>query len=149
MIKSNWLTGLSLLMIGSFLACTRNTLSLPEPALSLAGTYQGKPNNTPFLINGETVDIQILPVAIDSVEVVMRGYVNGQQTDSLVYARDLVKQEFQTTALSKGCISYRIDLNTGKETNQLTMTCSEVNTLIYTFVPAGQTVGTRIRFKKS
>jgi len=143
------LTSISLLLITGTLACTKNTLNLPDPAPTIAGTYRAQVNAIPAPLKGESITLTIKPVTNNTAEVFFRATLNGQPGDSLVYKKAHISQQLFTTTLSKGCVSYTIYLNptTGSE-DVMTMTCSEENTINYSYTATGQQTGATLKFRK-
>ena len=154
MTHTQWLSRLSLLVIVGTIACTKNTLTLPEPAQSVVGTYQTQVNSITLPTNNETTILTIKRTATDTVGVALRTSRNGQIIDSLSYQKAYIEQRFETRLtmsavnVGDGCINYTIYLTPTKSTNVLTMTCSEVNVIYYSYIPSGQKNSVKVRFKK-
>ncbi|WP_460969566.1 hypothetical protein [Spirosoma migulaei] len=142
-----------LVMVGS-VSCTKNNLNIPEPAPTIAGTYQLLTTNARLPIQGDNLTLTIQSVTNNTVGIVLRSSLNGQAVDSLTYQKVAVEQNFDSslflgaTAISVGCISYAIYLSPQKTTDLLKMTCSEKNVMYYYYTPAGQMGVTLIKFKK-
>lgn len=140
-------------VIGS-VSCTKNTLNIPEPAQTLAGTYRLQATNTPLPIQGDNLTLTIQPVTNNTVGIVLRSSLNGQAVDSLTYQKAVVEQNFDsslflgTATISVGCISYAIYLSPQKTADLLRMTCSEKNVMYYYYTPVGQASVSVIKFKK-
>jgi hypothetical protein len=143
-----------LLLAGAtgFIACTKNTLNLPQPAQTIEGVYKAQTTSTLFPIQGKTLQLIVKQVSADSVSVVVQAIVNEQAGDSLTYRSVFVNQEFSMD----GCVAYRVYLTDQKVLDpqdqkgfeQLTMTCDEKNVFKYFYKPAGQQVFTVLKFKK-
>lgn len=142
------LTSISLLWLAGTLACTKNTLNIPEPAPTIAGTYRAQVNAIPAPLKGESITLTIKPVTNNTAELSFRATLNGQPGDSLVYKKAYISQQLFTTDLSKGCVSYSIYLNPLTDADVLTMTCSEENTINYSYAPTGQQTGAPLKFRK-
>ncbi|AKD56748.1 hypothetical protein [Spirosoma radiotolerans] len=142
-----WINFLLLVITSS---CTKNTLTLPDPAPSLEGTYQAVSINKPFPIQGETVKLSIKSLSKDSVSVSLVATVNGQPADSITYNKARISQLISTVNVKKGCVSYSINLTSAasSQSDFLRMTCTEENVISYYYTPAGQNIGTITKFKK-
>lgn len=132
----------------SAVACTKNTLSPPNPAPSVEGTYQAQVSGTPFPVKVGNITLTIKSVAKDTAEVSLRTIFNGQSQDSLTYKRAFVAQQISRTSVNEGCINYIVYLTPSRESNLLTLTCSESNIINYSYTPTGQSKGAVIKFKK-
>jgi hypothetical protein len=125
------------------MSCTKNTLNLPEPAQTIEGVYEAKNYQTPFPIEGQTLQLTVRRVATNSVSVLVRATDNGQYRDSLFFNRAYVSQVF-----SFNCIGYRVDMGSTPQIDQLTMTCGEINVFRYLYKPANQKNYSVLMFKK-
>lgn len=117
--------------IAGNIACTKNTLDLPEPARSIEGTYEAQNNITPSPTKGQVVRLTIKRVTADSVKVVINTAVGGQLADSLTYERVLVGQEFGGSTPGQMCVGYRIRLVAQPKIDELRMTCREEGVFEY------------------
>ena len=142
------LINITILLVAGAIACTKDTLSPPDPAQSVAGIYQAQVNSMPFPIKGGNITLTIRSVTKDTAEVSLRTILNGQLEDSLTYKRAFVAQQINRTSVNEGCINYIIYLTPSKESNLLTVTCSEKNIISYLYTPAGQQEEAVIKFKK-
>jgi hypothetical protein len=125
------------------LACTRDTLNLPEPAQTIEGDYEALNNQMTFPVQGKTLRLTVQRVATDSVSVLVRAVDNGQYGDSLSFKRAHVSQARQFN-----CIAYRVDMGSQQRIDQLTMTCDEVNVFKYLYKPANQQAFSIVKFRK-
>ncbi|MVM31913.1 hypothetical protein GO755_17825 [Spirosoma sp. HMF4905] len=154
MVNLRLLGGLFLLVITGGMSCTKNTLNLPEPAQSLAGTYKIQATKNPLPIKGDDITLVIKPTASETVGIVVKSSLNGQLIDSLTYQKATVEQDFDNSlaignvSLRSVCISYTIYLTPQKSADFLKMTCTETNVFYYYYTPVGQTGTTILKFKK-
>ncbi|AUD01371.1 hypothetical protein [Spirosoma pollinicola] len=130
------------------IACTKSTLSLPNPAPSVEGTYQAQVSGIPFPIKAGDITLTIKSVARDTAEVSLRTIIDGQPQDSLTYKSAFVAQQINRTSVNESCISYIVYLMPSRESNLLTLTCSETNIVGFLYTPVGQQKGAVIKFKK-
>ena len=140
------LSGFCLLAVACMFACTGNNLNLPEPAQSVDGTYLLLSTNGPLPLKADKIQMYIKRIVNDSVEVMLRGTINGQQADSLNYKRAFVQQVISVTGYRRGCVSHRVYLTTSTGANVLTTSCSEINVITLSYLPTGQQQPVYLRF---
>lgn len=150
MLPVNRLILTNLLLLALTSSCTKDKITLPDPAPSLEGTYQADVINKPFPVQGETVNLVIKSLSKDSVRVSFRATVNGQPTDSITYNKARINQLFSNSSVNKVCVNYSINLTPfgSSQSGWLSMTCSEENVFSYYYTPVGQNTGTITKFKK-
>ena len=134
---------LLLITLWSLSRCTHNTLNLPQPAQAVAGLYEAQNNQTPFPIQGKTLQLTVRQLTADSVAVKVRGFSNGRVVDSLDYRSAYIGQEFGAS-----CVGYRVHLRSGPRSDQLNLSCNEVNVFSYLYKPATASQYWVVKFNK-
>jgi len=122
----------SLAVLLAGLSCSRdNRLTLPAPALAIAGTYASLPGTLPLPTAGDSVTVTLTSVANDTVDVVVQATQQGQPVTTQRYRKLPVVQHIEGAVQGTNCINYLIRLKPGTDSSVFYMTCRDINVLQY------------------